>query len=433
MKNVANDILAEQQNIKQVKNLVWVYFYLLIFEGALRKWVFPSLASPLLLAREPIAMLLIYLSFKSKVYTNPISVLVVWSATILSFFLTIYFGHGNLLVDVYGLRIFLLHYPLIFIIAHYLNKDDVLQIGKTILWLNIAMTILVAMQLFSPQSAWVNRGVGGEEGSGFSGSGHFFRVPGTFSFTNGLSMFYGFAGAFIFYFWLDSKFIKENRLLLIASTVALIAAVPLSISRAVFFQLVVSFIFLLLYSLKQPKLIGKLLLGLGVFALLIFILNFFTFFQIATIAFSDRFQNANRIEGGVQGVFVDRFLGGMWGAITNQNTSLAGLGLGMGTNAGARLMSAKGFLISEGEWGRLIGEMGIFLGMVIILARCALTVNILQKSWALLKENEPLAWLLISTSGLLLLQGQWAQPTSLGFSVFGAGINMAAMNKSKLY
>jgi hypothetical protein len=292
------------------------------------------------------------------------------------------------------------------------------------------MTLLVAIQFFSPQTAWVNRGIGGEEGSGFSGSGSFFRVPGTFSFTNGLSMFYGFVGVFVFYFWLERDFIMKNRFLLVASSIALIAAVPLSISRTVLFQLIVSFVFLMGYSLRQPKLIGRLLIGLTVFGLMICVLSYFPFFKIATIAFSDRFQNANKIEGGVESVFIDRFLGGMWGAITNQNTSLVGLGLGMGTNAGAKLMSAKGFLISEGEWGRLIGEMGIFLGMIIILVRCGLTLSILKKSWLLLANNEPLAWLLLSTCGLLLLQGQWAQPTSLGFSVFGAGINLAAINKS---
>jgi hypothetical protein len=36
-------------------------------------------------------------------------------------------------------------------------------------------------------------------GAGFSGSGEFFRPPGTFSFTNGLISFYSFAATFIFF------------------------------------------------------------------------------------------------------------------------------------------------------------------------------------------------------------------------------------------
>jgi len=431
MEHISTNINSRKENDNLIKYLIWVYFYLLIFEGALRKWVFPSLATPLLLVRDPIAMALIFLSFKSRIYKNPISVFIVWLTTIISFFLTIYLGHGNLLVDIYGLRIFVLHFPIIFIVAHFFSREDVLNIGKSIIWLNIIMTLLVAIQFFSPQSAWVNIGIGGEEGSGFSGSGQYYRVPGTFSFTNGLSMFYGFVGVFIFYFWLDRDFIKKNKLLLIFSTFFLIVAVPLSISRTVLFQIIISFCFLILFSLRQPKLIGRLLFGAFILGLFIFILNLFPFFKIATLAFSDRFESANKVEGGVEGVFIDRFLGGMWWAISNQNTSLSGLGLGMGTNAGARLMSAKGFLISEGEWGRLIGEMGILLGMIIIFVRLGLALDILKKSWILLENKDCLAWLLISTSGILLLQGQWAQPTSLGFAVFGSGINLAATKPIK--
>ena len=39
-----------------LKKLFWAYFLLLIFEGALRKWVFPPLSGPLLLIRDPIGL-----------------------------------------------------------------------------------------------------------------------------------------------------------------------------------------------------------------------------------------------------------------------------------------------------------------------------------------------------------------------------------------
>lgn len=207
------------------------------------------------------------------------------------------------------------------------------------------------------------------------------------------------------------------------------AAVPLSISRAVFFQFVLSFTFSLVYGLRQPKLIGKILMGAVIFILLALALSFVPFFKIAQAAFTDRFENANRIEGGVEGVFIDRFLGGMWGALINQETPIAGQGLGMGTNAGARLMSAKGFLISEGEWGRLIGEMGFFLGSTLILVRSSLTLRMFSEAWTKLSDADPMPWLLFSFSSMLLLQGQWAQPTALGFGVFGTGITLAALQQ----
>ena len=41
---------------KYLKIGIWIYFYLLIFEGALRKWFLPSLATPLLVVRDPVAL-----------------------------------------------------------------------------------------------------------------------------------------------------------------------------------------------------------------------------------------------------------------------------------------------------------------------------------------------------------------------------------------
>jgi hypothetical protein len=32
--------------------LIWLYFWLLIWEGSLRKWIFPSLSAPLLVVRD---------------------------------------------------------------------------------------------------------------------------------------------------------------------------------------------------------------------------------------------------------------------------------------------------------------------------------------------------------------------------------------------
>ncbi len=35
-----------------LKKGIWLYFFLLLFEGALRKWVLPSLSAPLLIVRD---------------------------------------------------------------------------------------------------------------------------------------------------------------------------------------------------------------------------------------------------------------------------------------------------------------------------------------------------------------------------------------------
>jgi hypothetical protein len=41
---------------RKIQLLFWVYFWLIIFEGAIRKWLLPGLSTPLLVIRDPIAM-----------------------------------------------------------------------------------------------------------------------------------------------------------------------------------------------------------------------------------------------------------------------------------------------------------------------------------------------------------------------------------------
>jgi hypothetical protein len=429
---VVVETIYRKTNISHLKKGIWLYFYLLIFEGALRKWVLPGLAQPLLVVRDPIAVWLIYVAMRDGVWKPNTKVTAMWGVTILAFITALLVGHGNIIVAIYGMRITLLHFPLIFIIGTIFNRQDVLNVGKMMLWLNIAMTLLVAAQFYSPQSAWVNRGIGGDaEGSGFTGAEGFFRVPGTFSFSNGLSLFYGFSAAFIFYFWLARKesVIHISKNLLIGSTVALLAAIPLSISRTVLFEVVTSLIFMLFISGKNPKIVKQIAVGAVSITLLLFILNTFTFFQTATSAFTTRFTTADKVEGGAGGTF-GRFLSGFIGAFYDGKATYFGFGLGMGTNAGSQLMTGKiQFNVSEGEWGRLIGEMGFTLGLIMILIRVGFVFGVTVNAWRSISWGNMLPWMLMSFAFLPIMNGQWAQPTALGFCILSGGLVLAAMKK----
>ncbi|WP_424494959.1 hypothetical protein [Salinimicrobium sp. GXAS 041] len=431
----SSDISMENYDRQILKKIIWLYFGLLIMEGALRKWVLPGLATPLLVVRDPVAILLIFYAVRKGLWTPGIYTLLIWFTTILSFATALIIGHGNMFVALYGLRITVIQFPLIFVIGAILNKEDVLVIGRVLLWICIGMTILVAIQFYSPQSAWVNRGVGGDmAGSGFSGAAGFYRVPGTFSFTNGLSLFYGLTAAFIFYFWAAGENEKLSKLVLVLSSCALLAAIPLSISRMLLFEIILSALFLFIISFRNPQFIKKFLI-LGIILLLLFsFIGKFEFFQTASSAFTERFTAANEVEGGMEGVLVDRLLGGMTTAITNEHFSFWGAGLGMGTSGGAQLLMGDkrgDYLIAEDEWGRIIGEMGLILGLILVGVRIILSFRLLQRSWVTIKKNNVLPWMLMSFGFANILQGQWSQPTNLGFVVFIGGLVIASFNEQK--
>jgi hypothetical protein len=416
------------ETLKSLKKGIWIYFLLIVFEGALRKWVLPGLATPLLIIRDPVAIYLIVVSIRRGILRPNVFLSGIVTITILGFFTALFLGHKNLIVAVYGARIFLLHFPLIFIIARVFNANDVIKLGKALFWLAIPMTILVALQFYSPQSAWINRGIGGDtEGGGFSGAMGFFRPPATFSFITGTVQFYSLVACFVIYFLFKSQ--SLNRLLLLVGVICLLAAVPLTISRTLLFQLILSLGFSIVAISRNPRYLGTMLLGLMVLVIVFLILQNASFFTTASEAFTERFNNATETEGGVQNALLDRVLGGMVNALSGStNLPFFGFGLGMGTNAGSKILTGgTAFLISEGEWGRIIGEFGALLGIFSILFRLAFCIKLAFASFRRLAVNDLLPWMLLSFGLLIILQGQWAQPTTLGFSVLTGGLILASL------
>lgn len=422
-------VRKESRDIFLIKRAIWIYFFLLVFEGAIRKWILPSLATPLLIIREPFTMYIIILSIRNRLFPNNVYLPLLVSISILSIFSAIFFGHQNIFVALFGARIFLLHIPVMFIIPQVFDNDDLIKLGKTMLWLSILMAIIIFMQFYSPQSAWINRGVGGDEkGAGFSGAMGYMRPPGTFSFTNGTTAFFSFAAPFIAFFWLSSN-IKVNKLLLIAATFSLIIAVPLSISRSLFFNVALVLLFSIMISIRNPKFLSRILIAAVAFFGLFTILSQQESVQTAIEVFTARFEVANESEGGLENVLLDRFLGGMYNAIfSSADIPFFGYGIGMGSNVGAMLLSGKtSFLLPEGEWGRVIGELGILMGFIVVIIRISLAVGLLIKSFGLLAKRYALPWLLMSTGFIVVLQGQWGQPTNLGFFIIVGGVVMAAV------
>src|SRR5262245_29565441 len=58
----------ENPTIESIRRLIWLYFWLLLFEGSLRKWVLPQLTNPLLIIRDPIVLLIYLLAIRARVF-----------------------------------------------------------------------------------------------------------------------------------------------------------------------------------------------------------------------------------------------------------------------------------------------------------------------------------------------------------------------------
>ncbi len=420
------------------KKGIWLYLFLLIFEGALRKWLFPQLASPLLLAREPIVIWLIVVGLY-KGWLGSGYVKGIMAVSTLSLLLSLLFCHNNLYVGLYGWRIYFFHIPFIFVMARVLDRGDILMMGRVLVAISIPMTALATIQFYSPQSAWVNVGVGGEGSAGFSGAEGYFRPPGTFSFTSGYVLFQGVIGCLLaFYMFANSSLkapYKIEATTLYFALGAYMVSIPVSISRTHFFQSIIFIIFVTIVAIVKSRYKGRFICFALIVATTFVVAGALGLMDESITAFSTRLEEANKIEGGIEGVIAGRYLGGLFGSLFNFDTPPLGYGMGIATNVGAKMVGADiyTYFNGENEWSRTLGECGVVLGWIIIAIRIAIALTLFRFSWQqmMAREESLLPWFLSASMLLSLPQGQMGVPTNLGFCIFTAGATFAALKGDK--
>jgi hypothetical protein len=414
---------------RKIQLLLWSYFWLLIFEGALRKWVAPGLSTPLLVIRDPIAIAAVMLGwpYLSK---RPWSGWLWWCWGVggIGFFLALIAGHRDIITAAFGARIWIFHFPLIFLFPAVFSSSDVWRFIKATALVAMPMTVLIVLQYTLPQSHFVNIAPGGEEGVGFSGALGKFRPPGTFSFTNGLVEFYALAAAGIVAWLLGGPRPLPKWLWL--SSVSLIVALPVSISRALLFKYALTGLGAVVASVLAGRQIQQLAYGAVLLAFLGLAVSRLPVVQDARMAFEHRWETATDNEGegeGVQGVVSRRL---SYSTLDSLNEILdypiVGYGLGLGSHFGAeRVTGKRKFAIAEGLWGSLLGELGPILGLIALAFRVTLAAWLAKLAWTCARRGNTLPLLMGSFAIPLVFMSPTGQPTWLGFIVIGAGLMLA--------
>jgi hypothetical protein len=404
--------------MNNLRTLLWVYLVLLIFEGALRKWIIPALDAPLLIIRDPLVLWIYWQALRNRYsFQSPFFTANLFLAIVTAILATI-FGEGNILVTVYGLRTDFLQIPLIFLIPQIIHRDDVVAMGKFLLYVSIPFTALVILQFRSAQDSIWNKG---------AMLTHYdtVRPSGTFSFITGLVAYYALTASFLFYGYIQARTYKIW--LLVPVTIAMLAASACSGSRSCVASIGLVAVVATLSVLARRR--G----GLGIVvvatlvALAIPLLSATTFFQQGADQISARFDDASGSEID-QGGFFGRFVNTMLGPITTMgDVPFFGDGLGIDTNAAAAMLHGdREFIGPEDEWGRLIFECGPIFGLLLCVFRIALTVYVAKRAYEAFHRGNILPMLIFAGCGVLILNGQWGVPTTLGFAIFGGGLILAA-------
>ena len=187
---------APPSDLALVKRLIWLYFWLLIFEGALRKWFLPGWSNPLLLIRDPVVILIYIFAVAARVFPHNGFITWITGLGVVTFLISELCGHGNLLVSLYGFRTSFLHLPLIFVVPNVFTRADLDRMAKWFLITSIPMCLIVIAQFRGSPDDWINNGAGGTQGAQLEVGFGKIRPPGTFSFTAVLVSYLSVVAAF---------------------------------------------------------------------------------------------------------------------------------------------------------------------------------------------------------------------------------------------
>lgn len=416
-----------------LKKLFWLYFLLLIFEGALRKWIVPPLSAPLLVVRDPVGIAIVWEAYRTHKWparwTAATSLLTVGFVCLC--LVQIIAGDNPWFVGLYGLRSYLLPFPVAFAMGENLDAEDLRRMGAFIIWILAPMALLEVLQYRSSPSAFLNRG--SYEGAAQIGyTVGRVRAAGTFSFSTGAISFGILAGAFLFYGLVKPGLVKKKWLLWVGAA-ALVLSVPVCGARAFLYMLGAELLCVAISAALGVTQFVKTLRILVPIVLMGVLVSFLPIFSEATHSFTERFTQAEHTEGNTEHSMIDRIVGPVELTLefTDYASHVAGEGMGRGAAAMEALIpGSQQFETGEDELSRLILELGPLPATAFELFILILAAGLLGRAIARARDHEPLALLLMPLALSSVLFGVLENPTEDGFIVISMAFALAAIRLS---
>ena len=417
----------------RLTKLFWAYFLLLIFEGALRKWIVPWLSAPLLLVRDPVGLWIMLEAFRTNKWPRRWSLV----AGFLTLALLILAAAQMIGIDnswmaaAYGLRSYLLPFLVAFVMGENLTAEELYRFGRWTLWILLPMTALEVAQYLAPAGSFLNRGA-------YQGSeqivylGEHVRAAGTFSYVAGPTNYVPLAAAFLLYGLLNDRIAK--KWLLWAAAGAVMLSIPVIGARTVVFELAGVVACMGISALMGVSHLARVFKIAAPVVAVFLLVSLLPIFSQAMRTFHTRYSEANRIEGGTATQAVEhRAILPVLLQIENAEYTQHPLGVGMGQGAAAitKLTTGKvAFVVGEGELGRVLTELGPVPGIAFMLIRLLLAIFLFWQALAVARRQEPLALLLAPLTAISLLYSVCEQPTEQGFLVIFIAFTLAALRLS---
>lgn len=422
---MANAVSSELDR-RRVVSLLWLYFALLILEGALRKWVLPSLSDALLVVRDPVALAIIAIAF-NRGFLPVIPITRALRVLFLAFVALgcVHLALGDVsspLVLAFGLRTYFLHPPLIFIMARVLQPQDIRRLTLATLALAGPIALLMAIQFQSSPDDWINVGAGAG-GLQIRTSAGRIRAAGPFSFISGPVHFFALTlGCLIASHVARDRTLPVMPLLRLAGWAAVMLAAAVAGSRGLVAGLAPVFIGVVVALLIRPRFAGGVVRMAATVAAVGLVVWTFSVVREGVDVFNLRTEES----GGAADLLERSSLSYQFATTAWEDAPLLGVGIGLGTNVGATLAGGSRFQLGETEWQRVIYEVGPVLGSAYLVWRIWLLALMTRLAMRAAAAGSVLPFALVGACASNLLIGQWGQPTTQGFSVWVAGLALAA-------
>jgi hypothetical protein len=432
----AVDAPAREHARRRVVRLIFLVYWLLIFDGVLRKWVFPEFHQILYFLRDPFVLVIYLYAIRYNLFYQHVflSLFVVFGllASVLAFLAYMISGI-NMLVLLIGIRNYFLYLPLAFVVARCVRMEDMALLTRRNLLIALPVALLVLAQYLSPPSAFINRGISEDDAIALVVT-DMVRPYGTFTYASGHVLYVGALIAMLAAAWLQRKQMRISPGLLAVGGTAILCMSLTTGSRSIYFVMMLIGLSLAVVSVSTPgagvrarALLFPVLFLAGAAAL------FTSVLEPAYQAMLERQASAVQSEGST----LARAFSGLYGFLRMIPEAPAlGYGLGAGTSAGAAFATGmRQFTLAEDEWQRIMLELGPLFGLVFIGLRVAFVGWLGAR--ALLSNrrlDNPTALVLFGFAGITVLNGPLTlNVMTASFAWLFVGLILAASDPSNQF
>jgi hypothetical protein len=436
---------AQEKGRRQIVTLVTVVYLLLIFEGALRKYLLTSYGQLLFFIRDPFVLAIYWLAFRHSLFPRGNALLT--AGVVFSVFGLLLIGAQTLgvasgiekwpILAAYGWRNYFLYIPLGFVIGEVFRPADIRRIVNLTLVLAIPIALLVLLQFRSSPDAPVNVGFGAspeEQFRGLTVDVDHTRPSGTFTSDVGQKEFDASSVAMLLALWIAPaarRFLKSWQIL--AATCAILSCLAVGGSRGamVHSALIVIAAVGSVAVLRGSGASARAILLPTVIIFLATILYPVVFPEGYT-SFMGRWDRAAAVETQYSRLgIVARALYGFIDFFSLVGTTpIVGYGIGLAGNASLTLgVVIPGFTgWAETDWARHIVDLGPIFGVAFIIYRIVLVAWLGAVCARGARRNgDPMPLLLFAFVGIELLYGQLTGNGSVnGYGWIFAGLCIAA-------